>query len=730
MDIDKLGRYDIVRVLGKGAMGVVYEGRDPYLDRQVAIKTIRVQSVTPEAAAEFSGRFRTEARSAARLQHPHIVSVFDSGQDGETSYLVMEFIQGDDLKQHLERGAHFTARASIKMVYDLLMALDHAHRQNVVHRDVKPANILIEANGNIKLADFGVARIQEPDEGNLTQLGAASVGTPRYMSPEQAQGIRVDARSDVFSAAVVLYELLTGKRPFDGENQFIVVNQIVSQPHPTASKVNPALPQAIDAVLDKALAKLPGDRYATARDFALALRTVALQLPESADETATSFALGPDSNPSGSSGSRNTLADAGRSLGGAGTVPGTNLTGSMTDATLAIKVNQEIELEYWKDIKDSIEPEDFVGFIGRFPNGIYADRARRRLQKLNAPGSAGSAIDGSTGSTNMGAVYDPTISVPPPAPAVAAPAPQAPPLQPPMPAQARAPVGSVPVPGAAPAPAAAPSAAAIPAAAAVAATVPAPKATSGGPAVPQVPVPARPERKPELPVPAPGPSRKGLYAAMAALVLVGALALVWMTGSDESASVPVAVLPSAAVPASAASDAASQALPAQPPASAAQEPASASAVAASASASALAGAASASVSMAAASIARPASAASAPAARASARAPQRTASARADTATPLATAPANSASSRPEAAGSAAGSRAEAPGASAPVQRGAAPEGGQGPSAAGQACADRVFVFRVACVAQQCPTDRYRNTEECVLFREAAKRREGFGPNN
>ena len=740
MDIDKLGRYDIVRVLGKGAMGVVYEGRDPYLDRQVAIKTIRVQSVTPEAAAEFSGRFRTEARSAARLQHPHIVSVFDSGQDGETSYLVMEFIQGDDLKQHLERGAHFTARASIKMVYDLLMALDHAHRQNVVHRDVKPANILIEANGNIKLADFGVARIQEPDEGNLTQLGAASVGTPRYMSPEQAQGIRVDARSDVFSAAVVLYELLTGKRPFDGENQFIVVNQIVSQPHPIASKVNLTLPQAIDAVLDKALAKLPGDRYATARDFALALRAVALQLPESADETATSFALGPDSNPSGSSGSRNVLADAGRSLGGAGTVPGTNLTGSMTDATLAIKVNQEIELEYWKDIKDSIETDDFVGFIGRFPNGIYADRARRRLQKLNAPGSAGIATNGSTGSTNMGAVYDPTISVTPAASAAAAPVPAPPLPQAPMPEQARAPAGPAPAPvpaAAAPVAGAAVAAAeiAIPAAAAVAPTVPAaapaPKATGGRPAVPQVPVPARPEQRPELPAPAPASSRTGLYAAGAALVLVGALVLVWMMGSDGSGDAPVALLPSAADPASAASSAASQAQPAEAPASAALDPASASASAAAGpSASAPTGQASSPAPPAAASSARPAATASAPAARASARAPQRPASSRADAATTLATVPAHTASSRPEAAGSAVGIRADAPVASAPSQRTGAPDGGPGPSAAGQACADRVFVFRVACVAQQCPTDKYRNTEECVLFREAAKRREGFGPNN
>ena len=236
-DIEKLGRYDIIRVVGKGAMGVVYEGRDPNLDRQVAIKTIRVQSLSAQAASEYEGRFRTEARSAARLHHANIVSVFDSGQDGDIAYLVMEFIQGEDLKHHLENGARFSVRSSIVMVHDLLMALDHAHRQNVVHRDVKPANMLIEQSGRVKLTDFGVARIQEPDETNLTQVGGA-VGTPKYMSPEQAKGLRGDSRSDVFSAGVVLYELLTGVLPFDGENQFVVIHQIVGH--------TPAAPSTTD----------------------------------------------------------------------------------------------------------------------------------------------------------------------------------------------------------------------------------------------------------------------------------------------------------------------------------------------------------------------------------------------------------------------------------------------------------------------------------------------------
>ncbi|MFO1263019.1 MAG: serine/threonine-protein kinase [Rhodoferax sp.] len=283
-DINKLGRYDILRVLGKGAMGVVYVGVDPNLERQVAIKTIRMQTLSPEAATEFEGRFRTEARSAARLHHPNIVSVFDSGHDGDTTFLVMELIDGLDLKRHLEAGARFSVRTAVLMVHDLLLALEHAHQQKVVHRDVKPANILIERNGRVKLTDFGVARIQEPEESGLTQVGG-SVGTPRYMAPEQAKGLRGDSRSDLFSAAVVLYELLTGEPPFQGENAFVIIHQINSHEPPPPSSLNPAVPMALDAVMQKALAKDPAQRYATAREFAHALRTVVKAMPAEGGDT-------------------------------------------------------------------------------------------------------------------------------------------------------------------------------------------------------------------------------------------------------------------------------------------------------------------------------------------------------------------------------------------------------------------------------------------------------------
>lgn len=334
-DIEKLGRYDIVRVLGKGAMGVVYEGRDPNLERKVAIKTIRVQGLSPAAATEYEGRFRTEARSAARLHHPNIVSVFDSGQDGDTAYLVLEFINGEDLKSHLANGARFSVRSSIAMAHDLLMALDHAHRQNVVHRDVKPANLLIELSGKVKLTDFGVARIQEPDEAHLTQVGI-TVGTPKYMSPEQAKGLRGDSRSDVFSAAVVLYELLTGALPFDGQNQFMVIHQIVGHEPTQPSLLNPEVPSAMDQVMSRAMAKNPEERYATAGEFALALRAAF----------------------------------------------GDGVFGAGSDLTAVAIVSQENELGRWNKIKDSVVSQHFLEYIARYPSGVYARRAQQRLDQL------------------------------------------------------------------------------------------------------------------------------------------------------------------------------------------------------------------------------------------------------------------------------------------------------------------------------------------------------------
>ena len=369
MTLKKLGRYELIRVLGKGAMGVVYEGKDPNLDRRVAIKTVKVENLSEEAAAEYEHRFRTEARSAARLQHPNIVSVYDSDRDGDTAFLVMEYVHGEDLKHHLDGGVRYSLEQSLKMIRDLLAALDYAHRQGIVHRDIKPANLMIEPGGRLKLTDFGVARIQ--DSGEATRTQGSMVGTLKYMAPEQVQGQKTDSRADLFSAAVVLYQLLTDKRPFDGDNDFSIIHQVIGHDPPPPSSFNARLPAAIDAVVARGLAKDREQRFGTAREFATAL--------QSAIRRADDPTVVPPAAEAGSQGEA--MSQSGF------TAPGVAPAGSVTTPSAINTVTQELELLYWKDIRDSTDADELQGFLAKFPAGIYADLARKRLRKLETGAS-------------------------------------------------------------------------------------------------------------------------------------------------------------------------------------------------------------------------------------------------------------------------------------------------------------------------------------------------------
>jgi serine/threonine protein kinase len=366
--LKKLGRYEVIRVLGKGAMGVVYEGRDPNLDRRVAIKTVKVENLSEEAASEYEHRFRTEARSAARLQHPNIVSLYDSDRDTDVAFLVMEYIQGDDLKHHLDRGVRYSLEQSLKIIRDLLSALDYAHKQGIVHRDIKPANLLIEPGGRVKLTDFGVARIQ--DSGEATRTQGSMVGTLKYMAPEQVQGQKIDSRADLFSAGVLLYQLLTDKRPFDGDNDFSIIHQIIGHHPPPPSSINPKLPPALDAVVARALAKTRDERFATARDFAVALQAA---IRRAEDQTVV-----PPANPN-----KKVEGSGSRPLTAPEAPPSGPETTPSVGGGSGTSVTQELELVYWKDVKDSSDAEDLQGFLEKFPSGIYADLARRRLRKLS-----------------------------------------------------------------------------------------------------------------------------------------------------------------------------------------------------------------------------------------------------------------------------------------------------------------------------------------------------------
>ena len=275
-----IGRYDVIRILGKGAMGVVYEARDPRLDRKVAIKTIRRDDLLPAQAKVYEGRFLTEARSVARLGHPNIVSVYDAGQAGDATFLVMEFVQGVNLKHCLNHGVVFSPAGAVQILVDVLNALGHAHEQKIIHRDIKPENILLDSGGVVKLTDFGIAKILDAEVDNGTQVAGNSIGTPRYMSPEQVRGLPMDERSDLFSAGVLLYELLTASLPFDGTTHLAIATQILhDMPTPPSDKAS-GVPLYLDEIVYKALAKRPEDRYQSAAEFRAELLEAVGALPD------------------------------------------------------------------------------------------------------------------------------------------------------------------------------------------------------------------------------------------------------------------------------------------------------------------------------------------------------------------------------------------------------------------------------------------------------------------
>src|SRR5438094_2440106 len=263
-----LGKYEIQSVLGKGAMGVVYKAFDPHIERTVAIKTVRKDLVDPDLAAQFMGRFKNEAKAAGRLHHPNIVGVYEYGEDDKVALIAMEYVDGTGLREYLNRKARFEFGQLVAITSQLLQALEFAHERGVVHRDIKPANLILTKEGALKVADFGIARI---DTSNLTTMGMV-MGTPSYMSPEQCQGQTVDRRSDLFSAAVVLYELLSGEKPFAGALETIGYKICHETPRPPSTISRMSLSPTIDAVIATALEKNPEARFQNARAFNRALR--------------------------------------------------------------------------------------------------------------------------------------------------------------------------------------------------------------------------------------------------------------------------------------------------------------------------------------------------------------------------------------------------------------------------------------------------------------------------
>ncbi|MFC2141419.1 serine/threonine protein kinase [Acidobacteriota bacterium] len=278
--LETIGKYKILDTLGQGAMGIVYKALDPDIDREVAIKTIRFDMLSDAAGKdEIMRRFIREAQAVGKLEHPSIITIYEVGREGDLTYIVMQLAKGKSLKEILDSGKSYKPSEIIRLIEKMCEALDYAHSQGVIHRDVKPANILIDDSGDPFLVDFGVARLEMS---TMTTAGSV-MGTPSYMSPEQVMGKNVDSRADLFSLGVILFELFTNRRPFEGEHITTVVYKIAHEDPPTLSQVKNTGVQAFEPVIQKALAKDPKDRYQTGRELAAGLTKASR--PISADET-------------------------------------------------------------------------------------------------------------------------------------------------------------------------------------------------------------------------------------------------------------------------------------------------------------------------------------------------------------------------------------------------------------------------------------------------------------
>ena len=375
-DLKRLGRYDIEAVLGKGAMGVVYAGMDPRLHRKVAIKTILKSSLDEDTAKEYTMRFDREAQAVARLNHPNIVQVYDFGAEGEVAYIVMEFIQGKELKDFFDANERFDIKEAVHIMGELCEALHFAHEAGIIHRDIKPANVMIDNKGRVKLADFGVARITDADRSasEKTQAGAI-VGTPAYMSPEQIEGGDIDRRTDIFSAGIILYQFLTGEKPFTGTSTWTIAKKILQDEPVMPSRLNTKISPLFDAIIKKALAKNMNARYQNARDLGADLKN-ALEGKATTDDS--------DKTVVGSlkfDASLPPAAIAATPAGASGSHAGQTGT-------------QEVELEFWRSIKDGNDADDFDLYVKQFPDGIYAALAKRKSAKLRGVSSEETATKG------------------------------------------------------------------------------------------------------------------------------------------------------------------------------------------------------------------------------------------------------------------------------------------------------------------------------------------------
>jgi serine/threonine protein kinase len=276
----KFGRYEIVKKLGEGAMGVVYQAHDPHIDREVALKVLKEDRVESE---NFVQRFLKEAKAIGRLNHPNIVTVYDIGQDHKTVYIAMEFLEGKPLDEVIGE-KKLGLQEVVNIGSQLAQALGYAHNKGIVHRDIKPTNIILTSDNQVKLTDFGIARIEDPSAVQMTQAGEI-LGTPSYMSPEQVLGKPVDGRSDLFSLGVFLYRITTGKRPFRGNNLGSTFRAITADTPEIPLKLDPTVSKPLSSLIMKSLNKDPKDRFQTGEKMKEALLACLEKSPEPTSAT-------------------------------------------------------------------------------------------------------------------------------------------------------------------------------------------------------------------------------------------------------------------------------------------------------------------------------------------------------------------------------------------------------------------------------------------------------------